>query len=58
MDLDSPVNDIIPGIEVLPEKAKRGLLSRGYALIDDSRTPVWNPAKAWVEPRPEQAGQK
>ncbi len=58
MDLESPVNDIIPGIEVLLEKAKPGLLSRsGYAFIDDSQTPVWNARKTWIEPRPEQKGQ-
>jgi hypothetical protein len=41
---DSPVNDVIPGIDVLLPKAAPGLLSRnGFAFIDDSRTPVWNP---------------
>lgn len=58
MDLESPVNDVIPGIEVLLPPALPGLLSRsGYAFIDDSRTPVWNAQKAWIEPRPQQDGQ-
>lgn len=57
-DLASPVNDIIPGIEVLLARAKPGLLSRsGYAFIDDSRTPVWNARTAWIEPRKETGGQ-
>ena len=57
-DRDSPVNDIIPGIDVLLGEAKPGLLSRsGYAFIDDSQTPVWNAQKAWIEPRPQQNGQ-
>jgi alpha-glucosidase (family GH31 glycosyl hydrolase) len=57
-DLESPVNDMIPGIDVLLAPAKPGLLSRsGFAFIDDSATPVWNPQKAWVEPRPQPAGQ-
>jgi alpha-glucosidase (family GH31 glycosyl hydrolase) len=51
-DLPSPVDDLIPGIDVLLPPAKAGLLSRsGYAFIDDSRTPVWNQAAAWIEPR-------
>lgn len=54
MDLESPVNDVIPGIDVLLPQAKPGLLSRsGYAFIDDSPTPVWNAAKTWIEPRPQ-----
>ncbi|GAB2548273.1 glycoside hydrolase family 31 protein [Rhodanobacter koreensis] len=58
MDLESPVNDIIPGIDVLLAKAKPGLLSRnGYAFIDDSQTPVWNARKTWIEPRPQTNGQ-
>ncbi|PWK92435.1 TIM-barrel domain-containing protein [Fulvimonas soli] len=58
LDLDSPVNDVIPGIEVKLEKAKPGLLSRsGYAFIDDSRTPLWNARAQWIEPRAEQGGQ-
>lgn len=57
-DLASPVNDIIPGIDVLLAKARPGLLSRnGYAFIDDSRTPVWNARKAWIEPRQQAHGQ-
>ena len=36
---------------MLPE-AQPGLLSRaGYALIDDSETPVWNAQRSWIEPR-------
>jgi alpha-glucosidase (family GH31 glycosyl hydrolase) len=58
MDLQSPVNDIIPGIDVLLPQAKPGLLSRsGYAFIDDSTTPLWNAQKAWIEPRREKGGQ-
>ncbi|WP_158882304.1 TIM-barrel domain-containing protein [Rhodanobacter sp. L36] len=57
-DLQSPVNDMIPGIEVLLPPAKPGLLSRnGYALIDDSTTPLWNAHKAWIEPRQQKGGQ-
>ncbi len=57
-ELESPVNVVIPGIEVPLEKAKPGLLSRsGYAFIDDSRTPLWNVQKQWIEPRQEQNGQ-
>ena len=57
-DLQSPVNDMIPGIEVLLPQAKPGLLSRsGYAFIDDSTTPLWNAQKAWIEPRPQPGGQ-
>ena len=58
MDLESPVNDMIPGIDVLLPKAKPGLLSRsGYAFIDDSQTPVWNAQRTWIEPRQRQNGQ-
>jgi len=58
MDIDSPINNIIPGIDVLLPKAKPGLLSRsGYAFIDDSGTPVWNARKTWIEPRPQPNGQ-
>ncbi|MDE1894829.1 MAG: DUF5110 domain-containing protein [Xanthomonadaceae bacterium] len=58
MDLASPVNDVIPGIEVLLAPAMPGLLSRsGYAFIDDSRTPLWNARKAWIEPRKAEANQ-
>jgi len=57
-DLESPVNDIIPGIDVHLARAKPGLLSRsGYAFIDDSRTPVWNAQKTWIEPRRQPIGQ-
>ncbi|HUA22833.1 MAG TPA: TIM-barrel domain-containing protein [Steroidobacteraceae bacterium] len=57
-DLGSPVHDVIPGIEVLLQPATPGLLSRsGYALIDDSATPVWNAAHDWIEPRPGPKGQ-
>lgn len=49
---DSPVNDVIPGIDVLLPKAEPGLLSRsGFAFIDDSRTPLWNAKTEWIEPR-------
>jgi alpha-glucosidase (family GH31 glycosyl hydrolase) len=52
---ESPVNDVIPGIDVHLAPAKPGLLSRaGYAFIDDSRTPVWNAQRTWIEPRPGQ----
>ena len=55
---ESPVNDVIPGIDVRLAPATPGLLSRaGYAFIDDSRTPVWNAQRTWIEPRPEQHGQ-
>ena len=58
MDLESPVNDMIPGIDVLLAKAQPGLLSRaGYAFIDDSQTPVWNAHGTWIEPRQRQNGQ-
>ena len=51
-DLGSPINDVIPGIEVLLQPATPGLLSRsGYALLDDSVSPVWNAARSWIEPR-------
>ena len=57
-DRDSPVNDIIPGIDIPLEKAKPGLLSRsGYALIDDSHTPLWNAQKNWIQPRAQPYGQ-
>ena len=52
LDLESPVDDSIPGIDLVLPRAKPGLLSRsGYALIDDSDTPVWNPQRQWIEPR-------
>jgi alpha-glucosidase (family GH31 glycosyl hydrolase) len=51
-DLESPVDDSIPGIDLVLPKAQPGLLSRsGYALIDDSETPVWNAGHRWIEPR-------
>jgi hypothetical protein len=57
-DLGSPVHDVIPGIEVLLKPATPGLLSRsGYALLDDSASPVWNAGRTWIEPRPGMAGQ-
>ena len=57
-DLESPVNDIIPGIDVLLPKAEPGLLSRnGFAFIDDSKTPVWNAQAQWIEPRKSRGGQ-
>lgn len=57
-DRDSPVDDIIPGIDIPLEKAKPGLLSRsGYALIDDSATPVWNAQQNWIQPRADAGGQ-
>jgi len=58
MDLESPVNDEIPGIDLLLPKAGPGLLSRsGYAFIDDSPTPVLNAGRTWIEPRPQPHGQ-
>ena len=58
MDSGSPVNDSIPGIDYVLPQAQPGLLSRsGYALIDDSTTPVMNANRTWVEPRPGAAGQ-
>lgn len=57
-DLGSPVHNVIPGIDVLLQPATPGLLSRsGYALLDDSATPVWNAGHDWIEPRPGPAGQ-
>ena len=50
--LESPVHDLIPGIDVWLARAEPGLLSRsGYGLINDSGTPVWNAAHTWIEPR-------
>ena len=52
--LESPVNNVIPGIEVKLEQARPGLLSRsGYAFVDDSGTPLWNAGTQWIEPRKE-----
>jgi alpha-glucosidase (family GH31 glycosyl hydrolase) len=57
-DLHSPVHDVIPGIEVVLQPAIPGLLSRsGYALLDDSTTPVWDAGHEWIEPRPGLKGQ-
>ena len=57
-DLGSPIHDVIPGIDVLLPPATPGLLSRsGYALIDDSVSPVWNAERSWIEPRPGPQGQ-
>jgi len=57
-DTQTPVNDMIPGIDLKLAEAQPGLLSRaGYAFIDDSQTPVWNVQRAWVEPRPSADGQ-
>jgi alpha-glucosidase (family GH31 glycosyl hydrolase) len=54
----SPVDDQIPGIDLELPRALPGLLSRsGYAFIDDSRTPVMNAPRTWVEPRPQTNGQ-
>lgn len=48
-----PLNDSIPGIDFVLPQPLPGLLSRaGYALLDDSRTPVWNEQRTWIEPRP------
>ena len=57
-DRESPVGDIIPGIDVLLAPAEPGLLSRsGFAFIDDSETPVWNAQHTWIEPRTDRHGQ-
>jgi alpha-glucosidase (family GH31 glycosyl hydrolase) len=57
-DTQSPLNDSIPGIDLVLEQAKPGLLSRaGYAFIDDSQTPVWNAPRTWIEPRRQPTGQ-
>ena len=58
MDLESPVNDMIPGIDLLLPQAQPGLLSRsGYAFIDDSRTPVLNAQRTWIVARAQQNDQ-
>ena len=47
-----PVNDSIPGIDYVLPQPLPGLLSRaGYALLDDSRSPLWNADRTWIEPR-------
>jgi alpha-glucosidase (family GH31 glycosyl hydrolase) len=57
-DTQSPVDDIIPGIDIPLLPAKPGLLSRsGYAFIDDSQTPLWDEKTAWITPRPTPYGQ-
>ena len=57
-DLGSPVHDVIPGIDVLLPPATPGLLSRsGYALLDDSSSPVWDAGHIWIAPRPDPKGQ-
>jgi alpha-glucosidase (family GH31 glycosyl hydrolase) len=57
-DLGSPIHDLIPGIDVLLQPATPGLLSKsGYALLDDSASPVWNADRSWIEPRPGHGGQ-
>ena len=58
LDLASPVDDSIPGIDLVLPPARPGLLSRsGYAFIDDSATPLWNAQRSWIEPRPSQGSQ-
>jgi alpha-glucosidase (family GH31 glycosyl hydrolase) len=58
MDLESPLNDEIPGIDLVLGRAQPGLLSRsGFAFIDESPTPVLNPQRRWIEPRPQPPGQ-
>src|SRR5262249_6999820 len=58
MDLESPVNDEIPGIDLVLGRAQPGLLSRsGFAFIDDSPTPIFNVQRSWIEPRPQPLGQ-
>ena len=57
-DLGSPIHDLIPGINVRLRPATPGLLSTsGYALLDDSRSPLWNAHHSWIEPRPGAKGQ-
>jgi len=57
-DLGSPIHDLIPGIDVLLRPATPGLLSKsGYALLDDSVSPVWNADRSWIEPRPGPPGE-
>lgn len=55
---ESPVGVVIPGIEVKLDRATPGLLSRsGWALVDDSRTPLRNARTGWIEPRSDVSGQ-
>jgi len=57
-DTLTPVNDLIPGVDVHLEEATPGLLSRsGYAFIDDSHTPIWSSNRKWIEPRPKESAQ-
>ncbi len=57
-DTLTPINDMIPGIDIALLEATPGLLSRsGFAWIDDSRTPVWNSQRTWIEPRQPSDGQ-
>ncbi len=57
-DRASPIDDIIPGIEVRLRPATPGLLSRaGFAFLDDSATPVWNRRHTRIEPRPGPPGE-
>jgi Glycosyl hydrolases family 31 TIM-barrel domain/Domain of unknown function (DUF5110)/Glycosyl hydrolase family 31 C-terminal domain len=57
-DLGSPIHDLIPGIDVLLQPATPGLLSRsGYALLDDSASPIWNADHSWIKPRPAPTGE-
>jgi len=52
MDLESPLNDEIPGIDLVLGPAQPGLLSRsGFAFIDDSPTPVLNAQRSWIASR-------
>ena len=58
MDLESPVNDEIPGIDLVLGRAQPGLLSRsGFAFLDDSPTPVLNAQRSWIEARPQPPAQ-
>ncbi len=57
-DLESPVDDSIPGIDLVLPRAQPGLLSRsGWAFIDDSATPLLDAQASWVEPRTGAGGQ-
>jgi alpha-glucosidase (family GH31 glycosyl hydrolase) len=57
-DLGDPVDDSIPGIDLVLPGAQPGLLSRsGYAFIDDSATPLWNSQGSWIAPRGKPLGQ-
>ena len=57
-DLESPANDVIPGIDIPLLPATPGLLSRsGFAFIDDSQTPLWDAKTDWIAPRAKPYGQ-